>query len=114
MRKNYEKKEVTEDKETKEILENLDEKIKNADNGKDAKDYAEARRIIKDAEDEERRERRRLKNDLKKSRWMFGGTIGAALITITGKILGDIWYQSRCQQFEDQGAYCNYQKHRRR
>ncbi len=101
-----------------ETLADLDEKIRLAEDGKEAKEYAEAYKLKMEADTLEWREVQKLSVEKSKNKLVFWGTViaGAVGAAITGglKILGDLAYQKNCQEFEDQGAYANYQKHKRR
>lgn len=101
-----------------ETLDILDDKIRDAEDGKEAKEYAEAYKLKLEADTLEWRETQKLTVEKQKNKLVFWGTViaGAIGAAITGgiKVLGDLAYQKNCQEFEDQGAYANYQKHKRR
>lgn len=100
------------------ILIYLQDMIKETDSGDEAKKFAEAYKTMKEANTQEWQETERLNTELKKSKWLFRGTVAAAAIgaAITGflKLFGDLKYQENCQKYEDEGAYCNYMKHKRK
>lgn len=106
------------DNDNKTTLEILDEKMRNSKTGEEAKEFAEAYKARTEAENYRSIERERIKMENRKSRRSAGSAIGAAALgaLLTGgiKVVGDLIFQGRCQRYEDQGAYCNYTKHKRR
>ena len=101
-----------------ETLDILDDRIREAEDGKEAKEYAEAYKLKLEADSLEWREAQKLSVEKQKNKLVFWGTViaGAIGAAITGgiKVVGDLMYQKNCQEFEDSGAYANYQKHKRR
>lgn len=95
------------------ILEFLEEKIRNAKTAEEAKEYAEAYKTMQEADSADWNEVKKNETEIKKARWIFAGSVLAALLTAGLKIAGDLAFQDSCQRFEDAGAYCNYKKHKR-
>jgi hypothetical protein len=101
-----------------ETLDILDDRIREAEDGKEAREYAEAYKLKLEADSLEWREAQKLCVEKQKNKLVFWGTVIAgaigAAITSGIKVIGDLKYQEIAQKFEDEGAFVNYQKHKRR